>query len=275
MRSNYWTCSKFADWLRGTPIGGAKTSEDWDEWRKTAQAKHPVRYWLADEGLDYIQNFLMWPIDKIYNVKYYINNRWVTRTHCLTAHPRDIKPGQWMDVGYRFLPCLFNELVEYVETELAWWHIAWDEEARKKYKSPFWASGWFRWRTWRCPEAGLESLAWQMKCTNEDFLPEDKKHEAVLTYQAIAAKEIHDLYIWWTVERPKRVDPMEASGWSDYCNRKHEKGISVFKDLTDDKGGKIDTKPMLDLMTELEAKYEKEDEDMMIRLIKIRQALWT
>jgi len=31
--SNYWSCTPFADWLRGTPKGGAKTSEDWDEWR--------------------------------------------------------------------------------------------------------------------------------------------------------------------------------------------------------------------------------------------------
>ncbi|NDB85663.1 MAG: hypothetical protein EB127_23600, partial [Alphaproteobacteria bacterium] len=32
--SNYWSCTPFADWLRGTPKGGAKTSEDWDEWNQ-------------------------------------------------------------------------------------------------------------------------------------------------------------------------------------------------------------------------------------------------
>ena len=38
MRNHYWTCSKFADWLRGTTKGGAKTSEGWDEWEKRAKA---------------------------------------------------------------------------------------------------------------------------------------------------------------------------------------------------------------------------------------------
>jgi hypothetical protein len=34
-------------------------------------------------------------------------------------------------------------------------------------------------------------------------------------------------------------------------------------------------KTALDKSRELEAKYEQEDEEMMIRLIKIRQSLWT
>ena len=33
---NYWTCSKFADWLRGTPKLGAATAEEWRDWHKTA-----------------------------------------------------------------------------------------------------------------------------------------------------------------------------------------------------------------------------------------------
>jgi len=112
---NYWTCSKFADWLRGTTKGGAKSAEGWDEWERRAKAAYPVRWWLAEEGLDYLQNFVMFIPDKIYAVKYYINNRWVTRTHCLTASPNDIRPGTWCDVGHRFLPCLFNELVDLVD----------------------------------------------------------------------------------------------------------------------------------------------------------------
>ena len=85
---NYWTCSKFADWLRGTPKLGAGTSDEWDEWREKAKAK-TFRYWLAEEGLDILQNIVMFIPDKIHAVKYYINNRWITRTHGLTAHPRD------------------------------------------------------------------------------------------------------------------------------------------------------------------------------------------
>ena len=123
--SNYWSCTPFADWIRGTKKLSAGTSEEWDDWTTAAQMKHNFRYWLAEEGLSYLQDFVTWPVRKLYDIKYYINNRWVTRTHSLTAHPRDIKPGQWQDVGNRFLPCLFNELVDFIEVEcsLVEWNL--------------------------------------------------------------------------------------------------------------------------------------------------------
>ena len=143
--SHYWSCTKFADWIRGTQKLKMGTGQEWDEWNETVEKKHPIRYWIAENALDAIQDFITFPVRKIYDAKYYINNRWVTRTNSLTAHARDIRPGSWCDVGNRFLPCLFNELVDFVEVELAWWHIAWaDKDAREKYKTPFWAHGWFR-----------------------------------------------------------------------------------------------------------------------------------
>lgn len=274
--THYWSCTPFADWIRGTKKLSMGTAEEWDDWTTVAQMKHNFRYWLAEEGLSHLQDFVTWPIRKIYDIKYYINNRWVSRTHSLTAHPRDIKPGQWQDVGYRFLPCLFNELVDFVEIETAWSHIAWgDKEARAKYDPPFWASGWFRWRTWRCPQAGLDHLDWAMTLTNVEWLDEDKKHLAEPTYQAKTAKEIKELYTWWTQTYPNRPDPYDASGWTEYCEKARE--------LNDGKlfGSKStpELKKMSDkshkLLRKIEAAYEKEDEAMMIRLIKIRNSLWT
>jgi hypothetical protein len=57
-RANYWSCSKFANWLRGTAKPGAATSKGWREWKNEAQRSHPVRYWIAEEGLGYVQDFL-------------------------------------------------------------------------------------------------------------------------------------------------------------------------------------------------------------------------
>jgi hypothetical protein len=276
MRNHYWTIGPFADWLRGTPSPGALTSKGWREWREKAEAAHPVRYWLADDGLDYLQRFVYYIPDKLYGLKYYINNRFVTRTHQLTAHPRDIAPGEWRDVGNRFLPCLFNELRDFVEVELAWWQIAWSgREERDKYNAPFWATGWFRWRTWRCSQAGLDNLAWQMTCTNEDFLEDDKKHLAEPTYQAINAKEILELYTWWTEVYPNRPDPHDAGGWSDYCAKFRNEGRDFldFEDRTEEESEA--SKRALDATQAIEDKYNQEDEEMMIRLIKIRQSLWT
>ena len=274
-RHNYWSCTKFADWVRGTPKRGALTSDGWAEWEDEAKGYHPVRYWIAEEALDAIQNFIWWPVDKIYDVKYYVNNRFVTRTHCLTAHPRDIKPGQWQDVGNRFLPCLFNELVDFIEIETAWHHIAWDEEARKKYRAPFWASGWFRWRVWRCPQAGLDHLEWEMTLTNTDWCDKDDPEYGKPTHQAIKAKELKELYTWWKEVYPNRPDAHEISGWSAYCDAK--------RDLNDGRlFGSKETSELrkqgdkaLKLTSKIEKQYEDEDEHMMIRLIKVRNGLWT
>lgn len=274
----YWSCSPFADWIRGTKKLSAGTTEEWDEWTTAAQIKHNFRYWLAEEALGHIQDFVTWPVRKIHDIKYYINNRWVTRTNSLTAHPRDIKPGQWQDLGNRFLPCLFNQLVDFVEIETAWSHIAWgDKEARAKYNPPFYASGWFRWRTWRCPQAGLDHLDWAMTLTNVEWLDENKKSEAEPTSQAISAKEIKELYIWWTTVYQNRPEPMDASGWSEHCDAMRVKyPDSLFSSLN---GRDSDDKQSSDkahkLLQEIEAAYEKEDEEMMIRIIKIRNSLWT
>lgn len=240
-----------------------------------ARTAHPVRYWLADEGLDYLQTIVYFIPDQIYAAKYYINNRWITRTHALTAHPSDIARGQWRDVGYRFLPCLFNELVDFVEVELAWFHLAWeDKSVRARYNMPWWAVGWWRIRSWRCVEAGLDNLRWQMELTNKDWMDEKDPDYGKPTLQAEAAREIFELYHWWKHIRPQRVDPMDASGWSAYCDRRRAQDPDDWV-FGDDTNNKIDTGPMLAEMNRMEEEHEAEDEAMMIRLIKIRRALWT
>lgn len=278
--SNYWSCTKFADWVRGTNKLSAATAEEWDDWRTTAKMKHNFRYWLAEEFLDNIQDFVTWPTRKLYAIKYYINNRWVTRTHSLTAHPRDIKPGDWSDVGNRFLPCLFNELVDFVEIELAWWQIAWsDKDVKEKYDAPFWAKGWFRWRTWRCPQAGLDNLEWQRNLRwKEDEVGKDFKGLGELTPQAVNAQEILDLYTWWTTTYRNRPDPYDASGWTAACEALRQANgpgvMAMFRENSDPKLKKASDKAHK-LLQKIEADYEKEDEAMMIRLIKVRHGLWT
>ena len=276
MRSHYWTIGKFADWIRGTPGPGALTSEGWDAWHTKAQAAHPIRYWIAEEGLDHLQKFVYYIPDKLNDVRYYINNRWVSNSHALTAHPRDIQPGNWSDVGNRFLPCMFNELVDFVEIEQAWHHCIWSDDMKTKYDVPWYRKGWLRWRTWRSAEAGMEYLRWAETLTNEEFLEEGEKHKAEPTYQAKAAKEIIQLYTWWTVTYRNRPDPYEARGWTAACeaSRIANGGRLSFSGDKDPVLKKASDKAHK-LLQKIEAAYEKEDEEMMIRLIKIRQSLWT
>lgn len=273
-RSNYWSCSKFANWLRGTVKPRAATSANWSTWKRQARKDHPLRFWLAEEGLDAIQNTLWWPIDRIYDVKYYINNRWVSKTHYLST---GLKAGKWHEMDERLLHGMFNELVNFVEIELAWWHIAWNGEDASKYKAPFWSRGWFRWRTWRCKQAGLDNLDWQRSITYDEKYGTEPADEnfGKPTPQAIAAQEILDLYHWWTVARPARKDPYDDSGWSAICKKRRQTDPDDFFGEAKTLEEKEQTDNALDALRKMEEQFEKEDTEMMIRLIKVRRSLWT
>lgn len=273
--SKYWSCSKLADAIRGTPKLMAGTSKQWREWTAEAKANHPYRFYLAEEALDQIQDFITWPLAQVDKVRYYINNRWVTKSHALTAHKNDIKPGSWQDVGDRILPCLFNELVDFVEIETAWNHCMWDDDSRKKYDVPWWRRGFPYLRNWRCPDAGLAHLAWACTLTNADFLPEDEKHLAVPTRQAEAAKEITILYYWWKEVYPNRPDPYDESGWTAICEKRREMGRDCFDIEEKTEEERQESRVSLDKARELEVAFEEEDTAMIIRLVNIRNSLWT
>ena len=63
------------------------------------------------------------------------------------------------------------------------------------------------------------------------------------------------------------------------CNRRREKngggGMSLFDSDNETPAEKRETMKALKVSQKIEEQYNKEDEAMMIRLIKIRQSLWT
>lgn len=258
-RSNTWAFSSFADRVRGSKKPCAATIEEWNEWEQKAKDSHPIRFWITETALDFLQDMIYWPVDILYELKYYIVNRWIDQSHALVAHSKHIKPGSYADFDYRILHCLFDELVDFVEIEKAYSNYRWKEEKCKQMK--WWQGGAWRTRTWRSPEDGLEYLRWEAHPGDED----------IPSSQSEAAKEILDMYDWWVNRRPLREDPMEASGWSDYCDSFRSSDLGLCGVLEDDK---TDVKPMLDHMRKLEEQYHDEDTEMLIRLIKIRGHLW-
>ena len=96
------------------------------------------------------------------------------------------------------------------------------------------------------------------------------------TGQAERAREIKELYTWWTTVYPNRPDPHDASGWSDYCEAARLANGGKWS-WSGDKTPEL--KKMCDkshkLLQKIEAAYDKEDTEMMIRLIKARDSLWT
>lgn len=267
----HWSCTSFADWIRGTKKPTSATGDEWKEWDIKVKSKHPIRYWIAEELLDSMQDTLYWIPDKLYNIKYYITNRWIDQSHALVAHKKHIKPGEYRDMDYRILHCLFDELVDFVEIEKAYCNYRWDADKQKGMK--WWQVGRWRTRTWRSPEAGLEHLEWEASLTNEEWLDECDKHQAKPTLHAEAAREIITLYKWWTDTYVNRPDIYDVSGWSDYCEDKCLRGIGFME--TDPLEDEEKTREMLNKNREIEQQYIEEETEMLIRLIKIRNHLWT
>ena len=110
-RFNYWSCSKLANFIRGTPKPWALQLDEWKQWRQTAKKKHPWRFWLAEEGLNKLQNFFFFPYDLWSSWRYYCKIRFRDKLHYLKT---GFKPGEYYDLDERILYALFNELKIFV-----------------------------------------------------------------------------------------------------------------------------------------------------------------
>jgi len=150
---------------------------------------------------------------------------------------------------------LFNELVNFVECEKAWVNVVWGKEPGKR--------GLFE--RFRSPELGVQYLQWEI-----DLEGDENKANAEI------AKETLALYKWWKEVYLNRPDPMDASGWSAYYDMRREQG----DDLLDDHNNRSEedqqkSRMAIESLHEIEEAYAREEEEMLIRLIKIRRYLWT
>lgn len=183
-RINYWSCSKFADFIRGEKKPYALTLEEWRKWRKKQKKERPIRYWISDNLLNKIQDFIYFPIDLYDSIKYYIKIRFILKTHYLKT---GLNPGVYHELDTRILHGLFNELVDFVEKDLA--HLSkWNKEKKYKFKKG------------KSKEAAYDYFDWASTQKNEDD---------VESQQAIDSKIIKELYEWWTTIRTNRKDVYE------------------------------------------------------------------
>ena len=251
-RIHYWTCSKIADFIRGEKKPYALEWGKWREYYADLKKRKPIRYWITEELLSTLQNIVYYPYDVYSNTKGYIRNRWIDKTHYLKT---GLKPGGYYEFDERVLYGLFNELVDYVEMELA--HLSkWDTTKHFTFKNG------------RSIEAAYDYFEWANNSTyGEDFgiLP-DHEDYGKLTDQAIKSRKIQELYEWWTITRPNRPDPYVVSRFS--------------KAFADEDG--VFSRPLSDQQKnaikhnhDIQESYDNEDTEMLIELVKIRNCLWT
>lgn len=235
-RINYWSGSCLANWIRGSQKPHALEWHKWDEWHNDQRSKRPFRYWLSENFLNRLQNMVYFPLDVYHTIRVYIRNRFIDKIQYLNTK---LTPGEYYDLDHRILYGLFNELVDFVELELA--HLSkWDKD--KKYK---FVKG-------RCQEAQDDYFKWA----------NNLKQDGKLTEQAKASRKIKELYEWWKNDRPNRIDPLGDPILGD------------TDDILDNKKFKKKQK-LYEKAYQLEQEYDEEDTKMLIDLIKIRHHLWS
>jgi len=294
MRYNYWTSSKLVRWIRAR-LGIQKpifaTRANWKKWREEYRNEHEFFYKVTEVWPNKIQNFIYKPVDYLDKFYYFINARFKDRYFSISS---SLDKGRYHEIDNRMLYCNFQALIDFVEIENASSAVyAYDKKECKRLEKQFGVK-WYhknRWIAlfapkWRSAEAGQAVLDHECEyriderhCGYEpgkmtDEQKAETKHFGELTGQAIAARKIRDLYIWWTRTRPARPDPMDASGYTKLFDDKMNKSknsIDTFLESAYTPEDKIAS----DIMWKLEEQYEKEDEEKLIELITIRRALWT
>ena len=201
---NYWTCSRFADFIRGTPKPKVLTSAGWKQWKIATRKNSPIRYYLAEDFLNTIQKIIMSPISLWYNIFYYLHNRYIVKTHTLVSN---LKTGQWYDYDTRLLYASFNELVNYVQIECAYKFLKFEKNS---YKPSNMLVNYFK--PWRNEEAGLKYL---------DLLVEMGYDDSI--------RKIKQLYMWWIYTRPSRNNSNYVIDNQEYEQEDTQKLIELIK----------------------------------------------
>lgn len=248
----------------------------------------PFIFWVTEEALNRIQDFFCWPKDKLWDLRCALNSRFFDRYYSI-----DTKLSRWRyhEVDTRMLHGMFEMLVDFIEIEKAWMSVIWgQDENRKKFGYSWWEmNGWTNWlfTEKRHPEAGLAHLEWEMSLIQDDTNyghHEESIAQAKasgeygqMTQQAKSAKEQLDLYNWWKHIRPNRPDPYNASGYNEYFALLEAKNDGdFFAGLENQSQEEAElSRKCSKSCHEIEAAYDKEDEEMLIRLVKLRQSLWT
>ena len=224
-----------------TPKSG--TIEEWAEFHKNARKKK-LCYWIFETMPTYFRVKKMQLDDVIYWFKYRLQSK-----HKYHLIDTKLKPSYYENDKI-MLHGMFAVLVNYVEIELAHMNHCFNDGKNTKTNK----------------QNGLEQLDWQINLVNED---ETSKH------QSESAQQIKDLYVWWTDTRPNRDDALDLSGYNN-IEQDYDHSVSVMEMMAnrDDKL-KNEINTAFNKAEIIDAEYEDQDTEMLIKLIKIRKTLWT
>lgn len=276
--SRHYTSSKIVNWLRKKIFNLDKPTSlpwgKWDEWEENTKANRPVAFFFTESLPNAIEWIPAHSIDYLDKLRIYLVNR-MNHSHGLIS---SLEKGKYHEFENRLLYGMFDSYVEFIEVEEANMHVVFADSEQKKYKRPWWYEfRILRWcKSWRCPEAAIDHLKWEMSLSDKDI---NDPMAGIDNHQAIAAREKMALYTWWKHIRPSRGEAWAESGfkafWSDMDTKYGGNwvGLGGTSKLTVEEEAKYNE--LSSAQDALEEQWADEDDQMMVRLIKIRRNLWT
>lgn len=215
-------------------------------------------YRMLSMNFQQIKNAISWKwaifTNRLSDIERWIAYRTYDKYHIIKT---DLSPDYY-DADTRILHSNFNILTDFVENEKGSLEFFYGSFERPKKK---WYERRVKYDSLSRKEKrtlGMKFLDWEIN-NDEQYFP---KH------QRSSAKEMKELYIWWNDERPKRVDPYDF-----YKDELDKYSQLPLRDMPDELKKKLS--PIYTKINKMEEKYDKEDEKMLIRLMKIRKHLWT
>jgi hypothetical protein len=181
----------------------------------------------------------------------FIHNYWICPSNRITIHHADCPRGHYHDADYVMMYALFQMVVDYVEIELSGnlgdgFETRWQKFVRDCGSLPF--IHWFV-KAPRNARRGLYHLRWGMRLTDHPS-------------QAEFCKDMFALYKFWKHTRPRREEAhfywhlmREGKSWRAPHTPEEDRLFAVGE--------------------ELQAKYDTEDQDMLLSIIRIRRSMWT
>lgn len=272
-RVNYWSCSKFAKWFAKTFAGIEKpyalTPEEWKQWKENFKNNHKFVYWFTEKFLDDLQDVVFYPLDVWEMFRMFVRNRFIEKTHIINTR---LEKGKWHEYDKRLLYGAFELLVDFIELEKA-------KKTKNDKNRPWWDKlpFYLRFFIWRTPEGSIKYLENEMSLTygNSQWVEETDPLYGQPTEQAKIACEQLELYFWWKFVRPYRPEPAELAGYHDYIKQRYGNDFDVW-DILDERDVKDEQyRKIMNEIQLIEDKQAEEDNEMLMRLIKIRDTLWT
>lgn len=234
----------------------ALSAEGWDSFNREFKEKAAIRYWIHNDFRRRYVNPVRWKYRKLVD---WIRYRTTDRYHVVKT---GLEPG-YAEKSEIMLYVNFTLLKDYVEVDLArrWLHT--DEEKQSWYSK--YVPSYHLFFPFRRPDLGIKYLEWA-STLDDPTLPTYEQSPA----QAEYAREVHILYKWWVDGRPGRVrlrpvrpQPIDVDNV----------GLFVNYDYNSDEYKEYEAE--LDMASAQQDEWHKEDNEMLIRLIKTRDGLWT